>query len=326
MDLLDFDMIKDHPKPFMGFSDITGYHIALNQLCGMVTFHGPLVDIDPSKGEEFIKTQSEDLKRAVRLLMGQEELHEVSNPPGGMMLMTINDGKATGRLCGGNLTLMTGTLGSRYELDTKDKVLLVEEVKETYYYIEFHLTQLRLCKKLEQARAVLMGEISDTLKPEGPYPSVEEIVRERVGGAGRPAIWGLCAGHGMYNGLLAAERQGGGRRDREGDHGPRSRSSNDPLTGLMPHFPTALAMLMHRHFIPLTVYLYHTWYDSHALEGTHKHTGQVRKDRDTQDPEGLSRPRVHHQRAREGLASARDDDLEGRQGAEEDRACSTRAR
>ena len=55
LDLLDFDMIKDHPKPFMGFSDITGYHMALNQLCGMVTFHGPLVDIDPSKGEEFIK-------------------------------------------------------------------------------------------------------------------------------------------------------------------------------------------------------------------------------------------------------------------------------
>ena len=202
LDLLDFDMIKDHPKPFMGFSDITGYHIALNQLCGMVTFHGPLVDIDPSKGEEFIKTQTDDLKRAIRLLMGQEELHEVSNPPGGMMLMTINDGKAAGRLCGGNLTLMTGTLGSRYEIDTKDKVLLIEEVRETYYYIEFHLTQLRLCRKMEQARAVIMGEISETLKPDNPYPSVEEIVRERVGGAGRPAIWGLCAGHGKYNGML----------------------------------------------------------------------------------------------------------------------------
>lgn len=202
LDLLDFDMIKDHPKPFMGFSDITGYHIALNQLCGMVTFHGPLVDIDPSKGEEFIKTQSEDLKSAIRLLTGQEEMHEVVNPPGGMMLMTINDGKAAGRLCGGNLTLMTGTLGSRYELDTRDKVLLIEEVRETYYYLEFHLTQLRLCKKLEQARAIIMGEISDTLKSDTPTPGVEEIVRERVGGAGKPAIWGLCAGHGKYNGLL----------------------------------------------------------------------------------------------------------------------------
>lgn len=202
LDLLDFDMIKDHPKPFMGFSDITAYHIALNQICGMVTFHGPLVDIDPSKGQEFIRTQSEDLRRAVRLLMGQEELHSIENPPEGMMLMTINEGKATGRLCGGNLTLMTGTLGSDYELDTKDKVLLIEEVKETYYYIEFHLTQLRLCRKLKEARAVVMGEISDMVKPETPYPSVEEIVKERVGGAGRPAIWGLCAGHGMYNSLL----------------------------------------------------------------------------------------------------------------------------
>jgi muramoyltetrapeptide carboxypeptidase len=202
LDMLDFDMIKDNPKPFMGFSDITAYHMALNQLCGMVTFHGPLVDIDPSKGAEFVRTQSEDLKRAVKLLMGQEELHEIANPPDGMMMMTINEGKATGRLCGGNLTLTTGTLGSKYEIDTKDKILLLEEVKETYYYIEFHLTQLRLCKKLEQARAVVVGEVSDMTKPEYPHPGVEEIVKERVGGAGRPAIWGLCAGHGMRNILV----------------------------------------------------------------------------------------------------------------------------
>jgi muramoyltetrapeptide carboxypeptidase len=160
------------------------------------------VDIDPSKGAEFIKTQTEDLKKAIRLLMGQEELHELANPSDGMMLMTINEGKATGRLCGGNLTLATGTLGSRYELDTKDKILLLEEVKETYYYIEFHLTQLRLCKKLEQSRAVIMGEISDMVRLEYPHPGVEEIVKERVGGCGRPAIWGLCAGHGMRNILV----------------------------------------------------------------------------------------------------------------------------
>jgi len=202
LDLLDFDMIKDHPKPFMGFSDITAYHICLNQLCGMITFHGPLVDIDQSKGKEFIRTQTGDLKKAVRLMMGTEQLTEITNPVGGMMLMTINDGKATGRLCGGNMTLIAGTLGSEYEINTKDKVLFLEEVKETYYYIEAHLTQLRLCRKLQQARAIIVGEISEMTKPEYPHPSVEEIVRERVGGVRKPAIWGLCSGHGKFNGLL----------------------------------------------------------------------------------------------------------------------------
>jgi muramoyltetrapeptide carboxypeptidase len=202
LDLLDYDMIKDHPKVFLGFSDITAYHTALNQLCGMITFHGPVVDIEIAKGEEDIRLQKEDLERVIRQLMGQEPIREIANPPDGMMLMTINDGKASGRLCGGNLTLLTGTLGSAYEVDTKDKVLMVEELRESYYYIEAHLTQLRLCKKFQQARAVIVGEISEMQKPDRAYPSVEEIVRERVGGVGKPSVWGLCCGHGRRNMLL----------------------------------------------------------------------------------------------------------------------------
>lgn len=202
LELLDLDMIAKNPKIFMGFSDITAYHIALNQKCGMVTFHGPVVDIDPSKGEEWIRIQKDVLRKCIRQLMGLEPVVELTNPPGGMMLMTINEGKASGRLCGGNLTLVTSTLGSDFEIDTRDKILMLEEVRESYYYLEAHLTQLRLCRKLEQASGVIIGEISETLKPDGPYPSVEEIVRERVGGTGRPAIWGLCCGHGKYNMLL----------------------------------------------------------------------------------------------------------------------------
>lgn len=202
LDLLDFDMIKDHPKAFLGFSDITAYHIALNQICGMITFHGPVVDVEITKGQEEIEVQKKDLEKVVRQLMGDEPIEEIENPEDGMMLMTINDGKATGRLCGGNLTLCAGTLGSQYELQTKDKILMLEEVKETFYYIEAHLTQLRLCKKLHAARGLIIGEISDMTKPDRAYPSVEEIVRERVGDADRPSIWGLCCGHGRRNMLL----------------------------------------------------------------------------------------------------------------------------
>ncbi len=118
------------------------------------------------------------------------------------MLVTINEGTASGRLCGGNLCMVTGTLGSRYEIDTKGKIFMLEEIRETHYYLESHLTQLRLTRKLDQASGIIVGEISETLKPEGPSPSVEEIVRERVGGAKRPAVWGLCCGHGKHNMLM----------------------------------------------------------------------------------------------------------------------------
>jgi len=202
LDLLDYDMIRDHPKVFLGFSDITAFHVALNQLCNMITFHGPVVDIEVTKGAEEIKIGKQELEMVLRQLMGQSELVEIKNPPGGMMLMTINEGKASGRLCGGNLCLVTGTLGSRYEIDTKGKIFMLEEIRESYYYLESHLTQLRLTRKLDQASGIIMGEISETLKPEGPTPSVEEIVRERVGGTKRPSIWGLCCGHGKHNMLL----------------------------------------------------------------------------------------------------------------------------
>lgn len=202
LDLLDYDMIKDHPKVFLGFSDITAFHVALNQLCNMITFHGPVVDIEVTKGDEGVKIGKQELEMTIRQLMGQSELVEIKNPLGGMMLMTINEGKASGRLCGGNLCQVVGTLGSRYEIDTKGKIFMLEEIRESYYYLETHLTQLRLTRKLDQASGIIIGEISETLKPEGPTRSVEEIVRERVSGTRRPAIWGLCCGHGKYNMLM----------------------------------------------------------------------------------------------------------------------------
>lgn len=202
LDLLDYDMIRDHPKVFLGFSDITAFHVALNQLCNLITFHGPVVDIEVTKGAEGIKIGRQELELVLRQLMGQRELEEIKNPPGGMMLMTINEGKASGRLCGGNLCQVIGTLGNRYEIDTKGKILMLEEIRESYYYLETHLTQLRLTRKLDKASGIIIGEISETLKPEGPTPSVEEIVRERVGGARRPSIWGLCCGHGKHNMLM----------------------------------------------------------------------------------------------------------------------------
>ncbi len=118
------------------------------------------------------------------------------------MLMTINDGRTSGRLCGGTLSLITGALGSRYEIDTKGKIFMLEELNETYYYLESHLTQLRLTRKLDQANGIIVGELFEMLKSQYPTPSAEEIVRERVGGTKKPAIWGLCCGHGKHNMLL----------------------------------------------------------------------------------------------------------------------------
>ncbi len=202
LDLLDYDKIRDHPKIFLGFSDITGFHVALNQLCGMITFHGPVVDIEVTKGPEFLKVGKADLVRVLKQLMGQVEIGEIKNPPEGMMLMTINEGQASGRLCGGNLSLISGALGSRYEIDTRGKIFMFEELRESYYYLESHLTQLKLARKLDQANGIIAGEIFEMLKSDYPTPSAEEIVRERIGGTKRPSIWGLCCGHGKHNMLL----------------------------------------------------------------------------------------------------------------------------
>jgi muramoyltetrapeptide carboxypeptidase len=190
LELIDYDAIKNNPKVFVGYSDITALHITFTQIAGLVTYHGPMVSSDMI--DNFSEFSKDSLFRAI---MNSEAMGIISNPPG-EEIITINGGIAKGTIIGGNLSLITGTMGTPYEIDVKGKILFIEEVGEEPYCIDGMLNQLRLSGKLGEAEAIILGDFKDC-EPKKPDESLslEQVIEDHIRPAGRPTIANLKAGH-----------------------------------------------------------------------------------------------------------------------------------
>ena len=198
LDKIDYALIQRNPKIFIGYSDITAMHLAIHKMTGLVTFHGPVTT------SAFTPYTQDCYKRA---LFGTKALGALTNPKEGNVLRpqhhlrVIRSGKAQGRLAGGNLSLICATMGTPYEIDTKGKILFIEDVDEQAYTLDRMLTQLRLAGKLQAAAGIVWGECSDCgpkdYKPsftEGNF-SVGEVVDNILGKLNIPVLGGLTIGH-----------------------------------------------------------------------------------------------------------------------------------
>lgn len=191
LDRIDFKMIAKKPKLFLGYSDITGLHVALNQLCDLITLHGPM----PSRG--YLNLDPITLRSLTDNIF--------STAPVGLApciesepIETINPGVAMGPIVGGNLSLLTATLGSPYEVDTKNKILFIEEVDEKDYKVDRGLTSLALAGKFEDCRGIILGTWADVgdpdIEPEKNL-TLHQIFDEVVKPFGKPTINNFRAGH-----------------------------------------------------------------------------------------------------------------------------------
>ncbi|MFZ2489904.1 MAG: LD-carboxypeptidase [Thermoanaerobaculia bacterium] len=189
--LLDYDLIRKNPKVLIGFSDITGLLNAVHRMTGLVTFHGPNAD---SLYEPYT------LSNYRRVVMSTEPIGILANPAKRddelidrqNRIVTLREGVATGRLVGGNLTLVAATIGSPYEIETDGAILFLEDTHEELYRIDRMLTQLWLAKKLDRLAGFIFGRCTDC-PISGPSLSMGEILRERFSHV--PSIWGLSFGH-----------------------------------------------------------------------------------------------------------------------------------
>lgn len=193
--LLDFDMIKANPKVFAGYSDVTALHIAFNQQCGFVTYHTPM----PST--EFIRPEMDEYtwKSFIESVTATERTdYCLENPPGHTMT-TLVAGKATGQLIGGNLTLVTASLGTPYEIDTKGKILFLEDVDESEQRVDRMLTQLKLAGKLDGVAGILLGAWTNCGPEEPKHPerslSLQTIFQEILGPPNKPIMKDITCGH-----------------------------------------------------------------------------------------------------------------------------------
>jgi muramoyltetrapeptide carboxypeptidase len=186
--MLDFTSIRQAGKIIMGFSDITALLIAAHQLSGIVTFHGPVAS---STFDPFTVQSLQD----VVLTEPGSNLTTFSNS----RLTVINEGVAQGRLTGGNLALVVSTLGTKFEIDTTDAILFLEEINEEPFRVDRMLTQLWLAGKLQAAKAVALGSFRDCeargTSIGGPSFSLSQVFEERLASLGVPVVYGLPFGH-----------------------------------------------------------------------------------------------------------------------------------
>jgi muramoyltetrapeptide carboxypeptidase len=197
LDKLDYGLIRKNPKVFLGYSDITSLHLAIHRETGLVTFHGPVVV------SAFTEYTQKHFRAA---LFSTQPIGAVTNPPDkntlrpGHILRTVCPGRARGRLIGGNLSLVCSLMGTPWEIDTRGRILFIEDVGEQPYSIDRLLTQLRLAGKLDAAAGIIFGECSDC-RPREFQPSFEssfslgEVVDAVLGGLKIPVLYGLTIGH-----------------------------------------------------------------------------------------------------------------------------------
>ena len=155
LDRIDFQLLRDNAKPFIGYSDITALHLAISRYAGFVTFHGPLLNAD-LLGDKQKPTESSFFN----MLRGQVKAGSVLAHPVAHPLTTLEPGIAHGRLLGGNLSMIAATMGTPYEMDAEGVILFIEDINEPLYRIDRLLTHLRLSGALGKLRGVLVGDVA----------------------------------------------------------------------------------------------------------------------------------------------------------------------
>ena len=190
---IDYEMIKQNPKIFVGFSDVTALHIVLNQFCNLVTFHGPMPGVDTDYiSWNWLKSMIMSAHTPVSIILNPKDLPAV----------TVLPGITKGVLTGGNLSLLTASLGTPYEVSTKGRILFIEEINEDPYKIDRMFLQLKLAGKFRDAAGFILGSFAPN-----DMDSLSVAIKELILPEGKPTLAGLACGHTTPNLTLPLGRE-----------------------------------------------------------------------------------------------------------------------
>lgn len=195
LDKLDYKVIAANPKIFIGYSDITALHMAMYTKTGLVTFHAPLA----------VSTWNSFNYPIFRKILFDAEAVKFENPveKGSALtitrnrIRTINPGIAKGELLGGNLSVLTGIMGSPYfPVQWENKILYLEDVGEPIYAVDRMMSQLQLGGVLNKISGFVFGKCTDC-KPGSGYGSLtlEEVIDHYIKPLNIPAYSGAMIGH-----------------------------------------------------------------------------------------------------------------------------------
>ena len=181
LDRIDYNIIKENPKLFIGYSDISALLLAIYHRTGMIVWHGPML-----KGEE---GWEKNLKNLLKHLSSEEKMDIRLAGEN-----VLRKGNAGGKLLGGNLTLMSSILGTPFFPALDGSILFLEDRGEPLYRIDRMLTHLKLSGVLDGIKGVIAGNFRDC----GDMDEINRLLLEIFSGE-RPVYTGFPAGHGKEN-------------------------------------------------------------------------------------------------------------------------------
>jgi muramoyltetrapeptide carboxypeptidase len=186
---LNYDLIRSVRKPIIGYSDITALHNGINNHTGLTGYHAP---VGTSDFTEYT------LKHLTPLLFNPGDVHSIepSETTDAEAPVVINEGKAEGRLLGGNLTVFAALCGTPYIPDLKGAILFFEDVGEEPYRLDRMLNQLHQTSDFNQLNGVILGHFTDS-DPKDPSKSftVQEVMQQAFAGLNIPIIYRYSFGH-----------------------------------------------------------------------------------------------------------------------------------
>ncbi|RDY24693.1 LD-carboxypeptidase [Romboutsia maritimum] len=188
LNMINYKIISENPKIFIGFSDITALHIAFNQKCNLTTYHGIMASTS-------IEWDDFTYKSLIETINFKRELN-IRNPKG-EEIKTFCRGISQGILVGGNLSLLASTLGTEYEINTKNKILFIEEIGEYIYRIDRMLTHLDLAGKFKDCSGIIYGDFKDCIKSSPDDCEIIEILKEISLKYNKPSVYNIKSGHCM---------------------------------------------------------------------------------------------------------------------------------
>ena len=181
MEHVDFTEFKKHPKWVIGYSDITVLHSAIHNI-GIATIHATM-PLNFSKNQEATRSLIKALLGKLTDIETEENYSNIS-------------GTSKGQLVGGNLSLLYALSGTPYNIDTRDKILFIEDLDEYLYHLDRMMMQLKLSGKLSCLKGLVVGgmtDMKDNAIPFGKFP--EEIILDAVKDYNYPVCFDFPAGH-----------------------------------------------------------------------------------------------------------------------------------
>jgi muramoyltetrapeptide carboxypeptidase len=184
--LLDSKIFRAHPKPFIAYSDHTTLHTWLQQHCGLVTFHGPMVAAD------FSRQNAADIHSWTSALTAQSPWNLAANSG----LRPLQTGTATGTLRGGCLSILAESLGTPFAFaPPDDTILFLEDIAHKPYQWDRQLQHLRFAGVLDAVKGIILGDMAQCVSTPQEAELLEQAIRHALADFKGPIAIGLRSGH-----------------------------------------------------------------------------------------------------------------------------------